>query len=93
MLEAKQINSSFTLEFFSISVWKDGAFSYSSFTFKLVEMVKWKASLNSQCLLYWRGETIKNNLTNMLCQRGWNFGCHLHWTLFDITKHYTILKL
>jgi hypothetical protein len=38
-------------------------------------------------------EKINNNLTNMPCQKGWNFGCHSHSILPAITKHYSITKL
>jgi hypothetical protein len=57
-------------------------------------MAKWKASFNNQCPLNWFrtqaitiGEIMNNNLTNMSCQKGWNFGCHPHWTLLVKKKH------
>jgi hypothetical protein len=42
---------------------------------------------------YNKGETINNNLTNLPCQRRCNCGCHPHWTLLTITKHYSIFEL
>ncbi len=59
MLQAKQINLGATFESSSIMVKKDGAFFGSSLNFKLMEMAKWKPSLNNQCPLDWfRTQTI-----------------------------------
>jgi hypothetical protein len=53
MLEAKQMISNVAPKSSSIKVWKDGAFFVYSFNFKLMEMAKWKTSLNNQCPSDW----------------------------------------
>jgi hypothetical protein len=43
MLEVKQINSRATLEFFSIRLYKEGAFSGSVSNFRLIDMLELNA--------------------------------------------------